>query len=332
MANVSAGILATGSYLPRDVISNEELAQRVGTTAEWIERKTQIRTRRYAAPDEAASDLAVRAAERALAQAGVTADRIRFIIVSTSTGDAPLPPTSNLVQRGLKAYNAACLDLNVVCSGFVYGLALARGLISSYPGSHVLVVAAEVYSRILDFDDRRTAVLFGDGAGAAVVGMVPPPYGFVEFDLSSQGEGRNLVRVEGGGSRKPASHQTVEAGEHYFRMDGRLVRDFVMKEVPPTLERLSRRAGIPFDRIDHLVPHQGNGALLHALVEQAGLAHVMTHRTVEKYGNVGSASIPVTLDEASRAGHLQDGDLMMISGFGGGLSLGSCLLRWAVPR
>lgn len=332
MANVCAGILATGSYLPRDVISNEELAQRVGTTAEWIERKTQIRTRRFAAPDEAASDLAVRAAERALAQAGVTADRIRFIIVSTSTGDAPLPPTSNLVQRGLKAYNAACLDLNVVCSGFVYGLALARALISSYPGSHVLVVAAEVYSRILDFDDRRTAVLFGDGAGAAVVGPVPPPYGFVEFDLSSQGEGRNLVRVEGGGSRKPASHRTVEAGEHYFRMDGRLVRDFVMKEVPPTLERLSRRAGIPFDRIDHLIPHQGNGALLHALVEQAGLAHVMTHRTVEKYGNVGSASIPVTLDEASRAGHLRDGDLMMISGFGGGLSLGSCLLRWAVPR
>lgn len=332
MAKVRAGILATGSYLPRNVISNEELAQRVGTTAEWIERKTKIRNRRYAAPDEASSDLAVRAAERALAQAGITADRIRFIIVSTSTGDSPLPPTSNLVQRGLKAHNAACLDLNVVCSGFVYGLALAHSLISSYPGSHVLVVAAEVYSRILDFNDRRTAVLFGDGAGAAVVGPVAPPYGFVEFDLSSHGEGRNLVRVEGGGSRKPASHRTVDAGEHYFRMDGRLVRDFVMQEVPPTLERLSSRAGIPFDRIDHFIPHQGNGALLHDLVEKAGLAHVMTHRTVERYGNVGSASIPVTLDEASRAGHLPDGDLIMFSGFGGGLSLGSCLLRWAVPR
>ncbi|WP_216588226.1 3-oxoacyl-ACP synthase III family protein [Streptomyces brasiliscabiei] len=332
MANDCVGILATGSYLPRDVISNEELARRVGTSAEWIERKTQIRNRRYAAPDEAASDLAVRAAEQALAQAGVTADRIDCVIVSTSTGDAPLPPTSHLVQRGLKAHNAACLDLNVVCSGFVYGLALARAFISSHPRSHVLVIAAEVYSRILDFDDRRTAVLFGDGAGAAVVGPVPSPYGFVAFDLSSHGEGRNLVRVEGGGSRRPASHRTVDAREHYFRMDGRQVRDFVMTEVPPTLERLSRRAGIPFDRIDHLVPHQGNGALLHALVEEAGLTHVMTHRTVEEYGNVGSASIPVTLDEASRAGRLRDGDLLMVSGFGGGLSLGSCLLRWAAPR
>ena len=332
MAKDCIGILATGSYIPKRVIGNAELAQRVGTTAEWIERKTQIATRHYAAPEEAASDLAIQAAERALTQAGVTADRIDYIIVSTSTGDSPLPPTSNLVQRGLKADKAACLDLNVVCSGFVYGLALARSLVSMYPDRHVLVLAAEVYSRILDFDDRRTAVLFGDGAGAAVVGRVTSHYGFLEFDLSSQGEGRSLVRVEAGGSRKPASHQSVDAGEHYFRMDGRRVRDFVMQDVPPTLERLTRRAGIPFDGIDHFIPHQGNGALLHVLVEKAGLTHVNTHRTVEKYGNVGSASIPVTLDEASRAGYIKDGDLVMISGFGGGLSLGSCVLRWAVPR
>nr|BBM95959.1 3-oxoacyl-ACP synthase III [Streptomyces sp.] len=329
MANESAGILATGSYLPKDEIGNEEVAQRVSTTAEWIERKTQIRTRRYAAPHEAASDLAARAAQNALDQAGIGVESINYIIVSTSTGDSPSPPTATLVQDAIGAYNAACLDLNVVCSGFVYGLALARDLITLHPGSLVLVLAAEVYSRILDFDDHRTAVLFADGAGAALVGPVDEPYGFVGVDLRSKGEGHRLIRVEGGGSRKPASHQTVEAGDHYFRMDGRGVRDFVMRDVPPALERLSARTGVPLDAIDHFVPHQGNGVLLQDLVAVSGLTNAQTHRTVEKYGNVGSASVPITLDDANRAGRLKAGELVLISAFGGGLSLGSCLVRWA---
>jgi 3-oxoacyl-[acyl-carrier-protein] synthase-3 len=329
VANDSAGILATGSYLPKDEIRNEELAARVGTTAEWIERKTLIRTRRYAAPHEAASDLAARAAENALAQAGVDAARLDYIIVSTSTGDSPSPPTANLVQKEIGAFNAACLDLNVVCSGFVYGLALARDLIALNPGSLVLVLAAEVYSRILDFDDRRTAVLFADGAGAALVGPVERPYGFVGVDLKSRGDGHRLIRVEAGGSRKPASHDTVAAGEHYFRMEGREVRDFVLRDVPPRLEHLAEKTGVPLADVDHFIPHQGNGALLRELVGKSGLTKAETHRTVHKYGNVGSASIPITLDEAHRTGRLRAGELVLISGFGGGLSLGSCLLRWA---
>ncbi|MFD8537918.1 3-oxoacyl-ACP synthase III family protein [Streptomyces rubrogriseus] len=325
----AVGILSTGSYLPKDEIGNEEVAQRVGTTAEWIERKTKIRTRRYAAPHEAASDLAARAAQNALEQAGVGAESIDYIIVSTSTGDSPSPPTATLVQHLIGAHKAACLDLNVVCSGFVYGLALAADLINLHPGSQVLVLAAEVYSRILDFDDHRTAVLFADGAGAALVGPVEEPYGFVGVDLRSQGEDHKMIRVEAGGSRLPASHQTVDAGEHYFRMDGRSVRDFVMRDVPPSLERLADRTGVPLEAIDHFVPHQGNGVLLEGLLSVSGLTNARTHRTVEKYGNVGSASVPITLDDAHRAGRFKPGELVLISAFGGGLSLGSCLVRWA---
>jgi 3-oxoacyl-[acyl-carrier-protein] synthase-3 len=326
----SAGILATGSYLPKEEVGNAELAERAGTTPEWIERKTQILTRRYAAPDEAASDLAAKAAENALDQAGMAADAIDYIIVSTSTGDSPSPPTANLVQDRLGAYNAACFDLNVVCAGFVYGLALARSLVALYPDAKVLVLATEVYSRILDFSDRRTSVLFADGAAAAIVGQVARPYGFIDVELASRGEGHRLIGVAAGGSRRPSSHATVETGEHFFRMEGRAVSDFVMEQVPLNLERLTDRTGVSLDAVDHFIPHQGNGVLLGKLAQKLGLERARTHVTVDRYGNVGSASIPITLDDANRAGHLKDGDLMLISGFGGGLSLGSCLLRWAV--
>ncbi|MFF4255933.1 3-oxoacyl-ACP synthase III family protein [Streptomyces sp. NPDC001663] len=331
MPKTATGILGTGSYLPKEEIGNEEIAQRVGVDPEWIERKTQIRARRFAAPDEATSDLAVRAVENALEQAGIEAERVDYLVVSTSTGDHPQPPTSHLVQRALGAHRAACLDVNVVCSGFVYGLGLVRGLLALHPGAIAVVVAADVYSRILDFTDRRTAVLFADGAGAAVVGGVPEPYGILDVDLVGRGDAARLIRVEAGGSRQPASHESVDAGDHYFRMDGRGVRDFVMEHVPPALERLVTRAGFGLGDIDHFVPHQPNGVLLGELAERAGLAGARVHRTLERYGNVGSASVPVTLDEAARSGELADGDTVLLSGFGGGMALGSGLLRWKVP-
>jgi acetoacetyl-CoA synthase len=326
------GILATGSYLPKEEITNEEIAERVGVSAEWIERKTQIVTRRYAAPTEATSDLAAQAAVRALEQAGLGADQIGYLIVATSTGDSPQPPTSYLVQDLLGAYRAACLDINVVCSGFVYGLELARALVAQRPDTHAVVIAADVYSRILDFSDRRTAVLLGDGAGAAVVGPVPSPHGFLEVLLSSRGDAHRLIRVEAGGSRRPASAETVDAGEHLFRMEGRGVRDFVMDNVPPALAELARRADVGLDRVDHFVPHQANGVLVRELTERSGLGRAQTHRTLERYGNIGSASVPVALDEAVRNGRISDGDLVLLAGFGGGMSIGACLLRWADRR
>ncbi|MDH6113660.1 3-oxoacyl-(acyl-carrier-protein) synthase III [Kitasatospora sp. MAP12-15] len=331
MARTSVGILATGSYLPKEEVSNEEVALRVGATAEWIERKTQIRSRRYAAPSEATSDLAAQAAAEALTQAGLAAEQIDYLIVATSTGDSPQPPTACLVQGLLGADKAVCFDINVVCSGFVYGLALAESLLARRPGCHALVVAADVYSRILDFTDRRTAVLFADGAGAAVLGHVDEPAGILEFGLISQGNAHGLIRVEAGGSRLPASAETVAAGEHYFRMDGRGVRDFVLEHVPPALAALAERAGHPLAEVDHFVPHQANGVMLDQLVVAAGLERAQTHKTLVEYGNVGSASIPVALDAANRAGLLREGELVLLAGFGGGMAIGSCLVRWVVP-
>ncbi|MEV5510716.1 3-oxoacyl-ACP synthase III family protein [Streptomyces orinoci] len=330
MSRQSIGILGTGSYLPKEEVGNAEVAARVGVPTEWIENKTQILGRRYAAPDEATSDLATRAAAGALEQAGTAAERIDYLIVSTSTPDSPQPPTAYHVQRALDAHAAACFDINVVCSGFVYGLALARSLVAQRPGSHALVVGADVYSRILDFSDRRTAVLLGDGAGAAVVGPVPEGRGFIDFELGSRGDAHRLIRVEAGGSRLPASAETIAEGGHYFRMEGRGVRDFVMDNFPPFLRKFSDRTGVAIDRIQHFVPHQPNGVMLSELVTRAGLAGAHTHRTLERYGNTGSASIPVTLDEANRAGRLKDGDLVLLGGFGGGMSLGVGLMHWAV--
>ncbi len=330
---MSIGILGTGSYVPPRAMTNAEIAGRVpGATDEWITRKTAIRVRRFADPDEAASDLAARAAARALEQAGLSVDRVDYLIVSTSTGDHPQPPTACLVQDLLGAYGAACFDVNAVCAGFVHAVVLARSLVALRPGAHALVVGADVYSRILDFDDRRTAVLFGDGAGAAVVGAVPPSRGVVDFELASRGDAHRLIRVEAGGSRHPASAETLAGGGHFFRMDGRDVTEIVLHEVPPFVDKLLARAGVGAGEVGHVVPHQANGVLLGSLVDRCGLAGATTHRTVEKYGNVGSAAIPVTLDEAHRAGRLADGDLVLLLGFGGGISMGACLLRWTASK
>jgi 3-oxoacyl-[acyl-carrier-protein] synthase-3 len=324
------GILATGSYLPKYEVTNEEIAERTGVTPEWIERKTQIMQRRYAAANEATSDLAAHAALAALDQAELGAEDIDYLIVSTSTPDSPQPPTANLVQHTIGADRAACFDINVVCSGFVYGVDIARALVEQRPGTRALVVASDVYSRILDYGDHRTSVLLGDGAGAAVIGSVREPYGLLETHLASRGDAHRLIRVEAGGSRVPTSEETIADGGHFFRMDGRGVRDFVMDNVPPVVADLSVRAGIPLDRIDHVVPHQPNGVLLTELIDRCGLSGATTHRTLERYGNIGSASVPVALDHANRSGHLADGDLVLLASFGGGMSIGASLLRWGV--
>lgn len=325
----SIGILGTGSYVPKEEITNADVAERVGVTEEWIERKTRILTRRYAAPEEATSDLAARAAEEALEQAGLTVDQVDYIIVATSTPDSPQPPTAVLVQHALSAYRAACLDINVVCSGFVYGLALARGLLALRPDGHALVVGADLYSRILNYEDRATSVLLGDGAGAVVVGPVRPSVGIVDAGLHTRGDAHGLISVPAGGSRVPTTHATVDAGGHFFTMQGRSVSEFVLENVPHAISDLLNRTNTGVEQISHFVPHQPNGNLLGALVAKAGLQVAATHRTLDKYGNVGSASIPVTLDEANRAGALKDGELVLLAGFGGGMSIGTCLVRWS---
>jgi acetoacetyl-CoA synthase len=326
---MAVGILGTGSYLPAEVVTNADLAQRVpGADPDWISRKTMIEARRFAAPEQAASDLAAIASQAALRDAGVHPADLDFLIVSTSTPDMPQPPTSTIVQRAIGAERAACFDINVVCAGFVFALSLAESLIAVHPEARILVVASDVYSRILDFNDRRTAVLFGDGAGAVVVGAVPEGYGIIERELVSRGDAGDLIYVAAGGSRMPASPDTVTHGRHYFQMNGRGVRDFVNTGVPPALNMLLKRAGAAPEDVQHFIPHQANGVMLRELVGEAHLENATTHLTLDRYGNVGSASVPVTLDEAARSGTLRDGDLVLLAGFGGGMSVGAALLRW----
>ena len=332
MTEGGVGILGTGSYLPERVVTNAELATFVrGADPDWALRKTLIEARRFAADHEATSDLAVKAAENALTNARISADRIDYLIVSTSTGDSPQPPTSSLVQNAIGATRAACFDINVVCAGFVFALQLGRSLVVANPGAVVLVVAADIYSRILDFDDRRTSVLFGDGAGAAVLGAVAPPYGIVDVELITRGDAHKLIYVEAGGSRRPASAESVADGGHWFRMDGRGVRDFVLDGVPPVLNDLLKRAGRTPEDVHHFVPHQANGMMIGELVEASGLQDAQTHLVLDRYGNTGSASIPIALDEAARSGALADGQLVLLAGFGGGMAVGASLIRWGAP-
>jgi 3-oxoacyl-[acyl-carrier-protein] synthase-3 len=329
MATRSVGILGTGSYLPKKECTNEELAERFNVTTEWIIRKTRIRSRRYAAPGEAVSDLAVKAANRALRMAGVSSEQLDYIIVSTGTGDHPFPPTSCLVQDRLKAYQAACFDINIGCSGFVYGIALARSLSAVQPDAHLLVVAGDIYSRFIDPEDVGVAVLLGDGAGAAVVGPVEDGTGIIDVNLRGRGDMNDLLRIEAGGSRRPASLKSLADGGHYVRMKGREVTAFVLANVPGSVRDLLRHAGVEPADIEHFVPHQANGVILEKLAGEVGLGKAQMHVTLEQYGNMGSASCAVTLDCANRAGAFTHGDLTLLSGFGGGMALGNCLLRWS---
>ncbi|MEW1907617.1 ketoacyl-ACP synthase III [Kitasatospora sp. NPDC085895] len=329
------GIVGTGSYVPAEVVSNEEVAAGAGVTAEWIEERTGIGRRHRAAPHEATSDLAAEAARRALRQAGVTADRLAFVVVATSTPDHPQPATASIVQHLIGARRAAAFDVNAVCSGFVYGLAVGTQMLrggTDPAAPYGLVIGADIYSRILDREDRRTAVLFGDGAGAAVLGPVPAGLGVVQTLLQGRGDQHRLIGVAAGGSRRPASAETVAEGGHWFRMDGRAVRGFVHEALPGAVSTLLRRAEVPAREVRHFVPHQANGVMLNQVWSELGLPGATMHLTVDRHANTGAASVAVTLDAVHRRGGLERGDLVLLAGFGGGMNIGAALLRWALDQ
>lgn len=328
------GVLGTGSYLPARVVSNDEVARAAGVDADWIERRTGIRSRHRAADGEATSDLAARAADEALDAAGITADQLSYLVVATSTPDQPQPATACFVQDVIGATGAACFDLNAVCSGFVFGLATTAGLLAGpYLGGgagYGLVIGADLYSRILDPTDRRTAVLFGDGAGAVVLGPVPPGQGVLDVRLRSDGARSELIGVPGGGSRLPASAETVAGGAHHFRMIGREVREYVSDNVPPMLRELIAATGLTSADVDHFVPHQANGLMLADLAGRMGLVD-RVRLTVRDYANTGAASVPITLDHTVRGIGVRPGQAVLLTGFGGGMSMAAAMLRWATP-
>ncbi|MET9734940.1 ketoacyl-ACP synthase III [Streptomyces sp. NPDC006458] len=324
------GILATGSYLPSTVLTNEEIARGAGVTDEWIVRKTGIRERRRADDQDATSDLAARAAQAALEQAGVGPQDIAYIVLATSTPDHPQPATASIVQHLIGADNAAAFDINAVCSGFVYATTVAERLLhAGGEGRYALVIGADIYSRILDYSDRKTAILFGDGAGAVLLGAVPEGCGIQETSLLTRGDQYRLISVPAGGSRMPITEAALETGAQYFRMDGRGVRSFVQENLPKALDELLQRAGVRHEDVKHFVPHQANGVMLGEVWPDLGLPEAKMHLTLSSYGNTGSASVPVTLDIAHRRGEFADGDTVLMAGFGGGMTVGAVLARWA---
>ncbi|MET8682589.1 ketoacyl-ACP synthase III [Streptomyces sp. NPDC004732] len=322
-------VLGTGHYVPDRIVSNDEVGAPAGVEGEWIVRKTAIRERRWAAPGQATSDLAVEAARSALESAGITAGQLSVIVVATSTPDRPQPPTAVYVQQKLGALGAAAFDVNAVCSGSMYALSVVEGMLARR-GGHALVIGADVYSRILNPADRKTVVLFGDGAGAMVLGAGTggPGARIRHVALHTFGELADLIQVPAGGSRTPPDQAVLDAGLQYFAMDGREVRRFVVEQLPQLTKQFLHEAGVAPDDIAHFVPHQANGVMLDTVIEDLSLSRATTHLTLEQYGNTGAASIPITLDAAAREGAFSPGDLILMAGFGGGMAAGLALLEW----
>lgn len=322
------GIIGTGKYVPERILTNQQLEQMVETNDEWIVTRTGIKERRMAAEAEATSDLAYEAAKKAIAAAGLTAEDIDLIIVATITPDMFFPSTACLLQDKLGAKKAAAFDLSAACSGFIYGLATATNMIASGMYKHVLVVGAETLSRITDYTDRNTCILFGDGAGAVVLGQVEEGRGFKSFELGADGSGGELLKVKGGGSRLPASAETLSEKQHFIYMAGNDVFKFAVRIMGSAAEDALVKAGMTKEDIDLLIPHQANIRIIQSALNRLDLAEDKAMINLDKYGNMSAASIPVALAEAVEQNRIKEGDCLLFVGFGGGLTWGASVLIW----
>lgn len=322
------GILGTGACVPERVLANRDLEQLVDTSDEWIVARTGVRERRLVVPGQAASDLATVAAQQALTQSGLAASDLELIVVATVTPDNICPPTACHVQRKLGATKAAGFDVSAACSGFVNGLVVGHDLVATGRFANAIVIGADVLSAITDYEDRASCILFGDGAGAVVLG--PDPAGGVILDhiVGIDGRGANLITVAAGGSAKPTSQETLDRREHFLRLEGRQVFRFAVAKMCELVESITARNGLTVDDIDLLVPHQANLRIIDAAAARLGMSADRMVVNVERYGNTSSASVPVALDEAARGGRLRSGDLVCLVAFGGGLSWGASLVEW----
>lgn len=322
------GIIGTGKYVPERILTNKELEAMVETNDEWIVTRTGIKERRLAAVEEATSDLALHASREAIAAAGLTAEDIDLIIVATITPDMFFPSTACLLQDKLGAKKAAAFDLSAACSGFIYGLATGSSMIASGLYKNVLVVGAETLSRFTDYTDRNTCILFGDGAGAVVLGEVEEGRGFQSFELGADGSGGELLKVHGGGSRVPASEESIQNKQHYIHMAGNDVFKFAVRIMGSVAEEALLKAGIAKEEVDLLVPHQANIRIIQSALNRLNLSEEKAMVNLDKYGNMSSASIPVALAEAVEQGRVKEGDRIVLVGFGGGLTWGASVLVW----
>ncbi|MFS1513237.1 beta-ketoacyl-ACP synthase III [Chengkuizengella sp. SCS-71B] len=328
MSNISVGIIGTGKYVPEKILTNKDLESMVETNDEWIKGRTGIEERRIIAEDQATSDLALKAADQALKNAGIEAEDLDLIVVTTVTPDMPLPSTACILQDKLGARKAAAYDLSAACSGFIYGLANASNFIANGTYKYILVVGAESLSTLTDYTDRNTCILFGDGAGAVVLGPVASHRGFRSFELGADGSGGDLLKVEGGGSRYPSSTHSIENKLHYISMEGREVFKFAVRVMGLAAEEALKKANLSKSDIDFLVPHQANIRIIQAALDRLELSEDKCIVNLQNYGNVSAASIPIALAEANEQGRIGEGDCVVLVGFGGGLTWGASVLIW----
>ncbi len=320
-------IAGTGSYAPSQVVRNEDLAE-LGYDPEWIIQRTGIRERRRAAPQEATSDLALIAAQKCLADAHVSPAEIDLILVATMTPDMPTPSTACILQRRLGAQQAAAMDLNAACSGFMYALVTAAQFIKTGVMRRVLVVGADLMSRTVHPDDRKTFPLFGDGAGAALLGPASDEHGLLSFALGADGGGGDLLCIPGGGSREPLTKDGLDARRQFMYMDGRQVFKWAVRTCADAMRQVIEEADLTPDDIDLVVLHQANIRIIDAAVENLCVSREKVFVNLDRYGNTSAGSIPLALDEARRQGRVHTGDNVLFCGFGAGLAWAAGVMRW----
>jgi 3-oxoacyl-[acyl-carrier-protein] synthase-3 len=325
----TVGIIGIGEYVPEKVMTNFDLEKIVETNDEWIRTRTGIQERRIAADDEACSDLAYKAALKALEDSNTKPEELDLIIVATMTPDYPFPSTAALVERKLGATKAGAFDLGAACSGFVYGIATGANFIASGAYKKVLVIGAEVISRILDWEDRNTCVLFGDGAAAVVLGEVDEEYGIKGCHLGAKGDIEKVLYQPAGGAVNPASIDSVKAKQHFLKMQGSEVFKFAVKALPEGLEKALEISGMEAKELDMIVPHQANVRIIQAAAKRFDLPMDKFYMNLHKYGNTSSASVGIALTEAVEEGKIKKGDNVALVGFGAGLTYAACILKWA---
>ncbi len=321
------GIIGVGEYLPEKILTNADLEKMVDTSDGWITSRTGIKERHLAAAGQAASDLAFKAAGSALKNAKLKPEDLDLIVVATITGDMPFPSVATILQNQLQAKKAACFDISAACAGFVYGLSVAQQFIACGTYKKALVVGVEVLSSITDWQDRNTCVLFGDGAGAAVLSEVKSG-GIISTYLGCDGSKTGILNMPAGGSRNPATHDTVEKRMHYLKMQGNDVFKIAVNTMTVAAETVLRQAGMTFADVDLIIPHQANARIIMAVAKKLGIPEDRVYLNIERCGNMSSASTVTALCEAVQEGKVKKGDIILLDAFGAGLVWGACVIKW----
>jgi 3-oxoacyl-[acyl-carrier-protein] synthase-3 len=328
MGNIRAGILGTGHAYPEGILTNAQLETMVDTSDDWITTRTGIKQRRKAAPGEYTSQFAVRASRQAIERAGLQPEDIDLILCATVTPDQILPSTGCIIQAELGSNKAAAMDLVAACSGFLYGLTMADTMVRTGQSKYALVIGAEILTQYVDYTDRQTCVLFGDGAGAAVLGAVDGERGILASRIRSDGRYLEQLYSPGGGTRRPASAATLAAGDHFFKMKGNELFKVAVRSMADISREVLEEAGLTAADVKLFIPHQANQRITDAVANKLNVESDRVYSNIAMHGNTSSASIPIGLDECVEAGRIETGDIVLLASFGGGVTWGGVLMRW----